>query len=860
MKRAIVLFALMGCVSFCYAKPVDKNKALKAAERFLALRYCAPAAKSVSMMTTKRQSFLKAKNVSSLMVSGKLVGYAIDLEPAGYVLFSSDDETPPIKMYSDNGCFEKLPEGLKRVIELELLEDNNSVSENENCDVLKTQEFVAQWNWLGSEAIEYDANSLAAYDASGTALMTTAWNQGDPYNYYAPLADQGPGGRALAGCLGVALAQILRYHEQPAAVALNLNYSDSWGSCTGTRSMYEAGLGPYDWANMPDTISDSSSEAEKRAIGQLIHHCGVAFEVDYEAGLTAGPITFPRSVSLLLEGYFTYTCDDYVFRSAYSDSQWYSKIKTDIDNRRPILYVFYASDGSGGHAVVCDGYRSTNEIHLNFGWGGAATAWYNIDKVVAGGSAWVDHSAAFNIVPEFLISASAGANGTVSPNSSVLKAQGESQTFTAKPSAGYIVANWTVDGQSVQSGGTIFTLSNITGDHTITVSFKQLTNTDGMFGRFDAKSNVKLTVKDSNGTNVTLSLSGPGYGQIDPCSVGLGQIQVFDTTEKSVLRISSKTKASVGDIIVNGPLKSIVAKKADVRGDITIKGSLGGITVNNVADGHTISIGQSANPKKAGAKMKFNQVYELAINSQSPIKSVSAAKWAGGSIVAPSIGSITVKGNKKQGIPGDLDADIMADGIIRNVRVAGTLSGSLDCDIVKRITAANIDTADLTVSNEPDAKVPALGRLTVKNWVTSSRILSAGNIGTISAGGLINSNCFAGITSTKDDNADDVFDLPDANAGDFVDEALIKSIRIKSLKDPSGLPCYCVVNSNIAASHILSVSLAYPKNDNGGIPFGLAGDFIKSLKIKDAQGTASWKNLDLPGDCLQFTDAEIRLH
>jgi hypothetical protein len=369
---------------------------------------------------------------------------------------------------------------------------------------------------------------------------------------------------------------------------------------------------------------------------------------------------------------------------------------------------------------------------------------------------------------------------------------------------------------------------------------------------------VKLSVKDGNGTEMMLSLSGAGYGQMDPC--GFGQIQLYDTTEKSTLKISSKTKARVGDIIVYSSLKAITGKNIDLGGDITVTGSLGAVTVNDVADGHTISIGQSAKPKKkAGAKMKFNQVSGLTVNSQTPIKSVSAAKWAGGSIVAPSIGSIMVKGNKKQGIPGDLDVDITADGTINNLRVAGTLSGSLDCEIVKSITAANIDTAELNVSKGPDAKAAALGRLTVKNWVTSSRILSAGNIGTISAGGVVNSNCFAGVTDTNDGNADDVLDLPAADAN-FVETATIKSIRIKSLKDASGEPYYCVVNSNIAASHILSVSLAYPKNDNGGIPFGLAAGFIKSLKIKDAEGVVSWKNLDSAGDSLQLGNAEIRLH
>ena len=77
------------------------------------------------------------------------------------------------------------------------------------------------------------------------------------------------------------------------------------------------------------------------------------------------------------------------------------------------------------------------------------------------------------------------------------------------------------------------------------------------FGSFGTQTNVKRTLKDCNNNDVTFSLSGGGYGEIDPCDCQFGQIDLNDTTDKSVLTIKTKSKieTSIGNIDVNGPLK-----------------------------------------------------------------------------------------------------------------------------------------------------------------------------------------------------------------------------------------------------------------------------------------------------------------
>jgi hypothetical protein len=78
-------------------------------------------------------------------------------------------------------------------------------------------------------------------------------------------------------------------------------------------------------------------------------------------------------------------------------------------------------------------------------------------------------------IKTFTITASSDANGTISPSGAVNENYGSSQLFTATPNTGYNVNTWSVDGNTVQSGGITYTLTNITANHTVAVTFNQIT-------------------------------------------------------------------------------------------------------------------------------------------------------------------------------------------------------------------------------------------------------------------------------------------------------------------------------------------------------------------------------------------------
>jgi MYXO-CTERM domain-containing protein len=82
-----------------------------------------------------------------------------------------------------------------------------------------------------------------------------------------------------------------------------------------------------------------------------------------------------------------------------------------------------------------------------------------------------------NPIHSYTITASADANGTISPSGPVAVNQNADQAFGFTPSPGYSVAAVSVDG--VTSVATAYTFFNVTGDHTIHVSFTNGTGADG---------------------------------------------------------------------------------------------------------------------------------------------------------------------------------------------------------------------------------------------------------------------------------------------------------------------------------------------------------------------------------------------
>ncbi len=128
---------------------------------------------------------------------------------------------------------------------------------------------------------------------------------------------------------------------------------------------------------------------------------------------------------------------------------------------------------------------------------GAVTS-YTFTNVTA------NHSIAAMFKPiVYTITASAGANGTISPSGSVSVNSGTTQSFTITPNSGYAVSGVTVDGSN-QGAINTYTFGNVNANHTISATFAAQNAS-----KYEAE-NAALSGSANKNTNHT-GYSGTGF-------------------------------------------------------------------------------------------------------------------------------------------------------------------------------------------------------------------------------------------------------------------------------------------------------------------------------------------------------------
>lgn len=182
-------------------------------------------------------------------------------------------------------------------------------------------------------------------------------------------------------------------------------------------------------------------------------------------------------------------------------------------------------------AVPATGYEFT-------AWSGDASGSTNPKTVTMNSNKSI--TATFTL-SDHTITATAGANGTISPSGAVSVTPGDNQSFTITPDDDYQVATLTVDDGSV-STSTTYTFVNVSSDHSINATFEATTvdptpdpthtldtavTPGASAGRitkspnqstFDSGATVTLTASANSGYSFT-SWSGDASGSTNPLTV-----------------------------------------------------------------------------------------------------------------------------------------------------------------------------------------------------------------------------------------------------------------------------------------------------------------------------------------------------
>ncbi|MDR1222621.1 MAG: Ig-like domain-containing protein [Tannerella sp.] len=290
-------------------------------------------------------------------------------DSGGFIIVSGNDRAYPVLGYSFKGSFD-----VKNAppVFMEWLQGY----QNEISTVRQNHpEFPVDPAWAELEKGTLLRN-ISLRRAVGP-LGTAEWNQGDPYNLQCPLLGST---RTVTGCTATAMAIVMKYHADHGFRSTGTgSHSYTWDGKT-----LSANFGSFDWANMPDTTAGYTNDTQKNAVAKLMYHCGVSIEANYGTGSGGGTSAALYDVETALVNHFGYDASmEHLWRSGFSDDEWKSLLKTELDNNRPVPYAGWG--GKGAHAFVCEGYTDYDEYSMNWGWGGYANGNFRLSALNAGG-------------------------------------------------------------------------------------------------------------------------------------------------------------------------------------------------------------------------------------------------------------------------------------------------------------------------------------------------------------------------------------------------------------------------------------------------------------------------------------------
>jgi len=348
------------------------------------------------------------------------------------------------------------------------------------------------------------------------------------------------------------------------------------------------------------------------------------------------------------------------------------------------------------------------------------------------------------------------------------------------------------------------------------------------FGNVGTRKNVLVTLPDGDGTLVTFGLRGPGTGTVVP-NAGALDVALAGTTTASAVTVTAKKsaapgddgKAAIGNVAVGDTgnpadqtsLGSFTARASNLTGNFTVMGSLATLTLDDVAGDRLVDVRNTGNATSTLA-LAFDRVSDLSVTAAMPLRSVTATEWletGTHSITAPSVGTLTIRGDAVRKIPGNFEIDLNLTSALAAQSLAG---------------------------------------MTVAAWMKGSMISARSGIGYVTVGGLWGSAIFAGVANV-------LMQLPDPGK-DF--DLVARSIRSVTVRGIAGAAA-SMIDSHIAAANLGTMSLGVVQFDNLGTPFGLASDKLTRLTCKKGKTYYAWPNTNPAEKAwpLPVQDFEVRL-
>ena len=363
---------------------------------------------------TTKQNF-RYFDISPIIFKDEQVGYVVQMKPKGFILMPIITELAPIKFITFSGDYENYQDNpfIKEIInyfymnkemmgypgrKLKNISDNLSLNQNQ----VRRNEM--KWKTILSSN-HPKTTLLITTKKEIEPLITSSWNQGYPYNINCPKID---GKNCLAGCVSIAFAQIMNYWKYPAK-------GQGFKRFELDGHTYQSDFDQeYQWDKILDKYSGSEKSENITAAAELISDVGMACIEDWGLSNSGGNLHGNGYYDTWIPlDYFNYSSDiEFLFRLDTSVwpreeliplEEWNEILRNQVENGFPVYSGLENKEtGSGGHAMVFDGYREISGVtmfHANMGWGGFADNYYTVDDVYG---CLQNSFAVINIYPENL--------------------------------------------------------------------------------------------------------------------------------------------------------------------------------------------------------------------------------------------------------------------------------------------------------------------------------------------------------------------------------------------------------------------------------------------------------------------------
>ena len=374
MKKTLFLMMTLAlCVGQLIASPVDVEQA-----RHLGLKYV--------QGNTNRQVTHLDLAYTQTTESGSNALYVFNFD-GGYIIVSADDVALPILAFGEEGCFDanNIADGLAYYLRYYARQIEYAVSNNMTAD----PEIAEQWEQISNTGVIQGGRSTRSDVAP---LISTNWNQDNPYNFLCPTAPNGPGGHVYAGCVATAMSMVMKYWNWPDHGQGSHSYTPS-GYPTQSVDFENT---YYQWSNMPNSCNNSNYQA----VATLMWHCGVAVNMQYGYN---GSGAYSADVPDAISNYFRYTKSAiHLDRDSYTKLEWEEMLIANLQEGFPLYYS--GSDNGGGHAFVCCGYReSDRKFYFNWGWSGFNNNYFAIDALNTYSGHFNEYQTAiFDMIPDYV--------------------------------------------------------------------------------------------------------------------------------------------------------------------------------------------------------------------------------------------------------------------------------------------------------------------------------------------------------------------------------------------------------------------------------------------------------------------------